>query len=265
MKLKLVEPLRELFKDEVRELGAELGLPRHVLWRQPFPGPGPRGALPRRGDRAAAATCCARPTRSSTRRSAPPGSTSRSGRPSACCCRCKSVGVMGDERTYATTLCVRAVHSQGRHDRRLGAAAVRAARHASAARIINEVRGINRVVYDITSQAAGDDRVGVSALLVVVAAGARRSADRRDATTPRRTAGRGARRGGGRSARARRRRWRASRPSGRARAQAEKKLARGAGRARAGRRRHRRFVQARSSRPPSRTSGSAPTARSSSS
>ena len=66
MNLKLIEPLRELFKDEVRAAGEALGMPRDVLWRQPFPGPGPRRPLPRRGHRAAPRRSCARPTRSST-------------------------------------------------------------------------------------------------------------------------------------------------------------------------------------------------------
>ena len=59
---------------------------------------------------------------------------------------------MGDERTYDDVLALRAVHSQRRHDRRLGAAAVRPARARISSRIINEVRGINRVVYDISSK-----------------------------------------------------------------------------------------------------------------
>ena len=62
MKLKLVEPLRELFKDEVRAIGREMKMPDDIIDRQPFPGPGPRHPHPGRGDRAAAQRSCARPT-----------------------------------------------------------------------------------------------------------------------------------------------------------------------------------------------------------
>ncbi len=88
MNMKLVEPLRELFKDEVRALGRELGLARALRRPPSLPGAGPRHPHSRRGDARERSTSCARPTRSIWRRSATPASTTRSGRPSRCCCRC---------------------------------------------------------------------------------------------------------------------------------------------------------------------------------
>ncbi len=88
MRMQLVEPLRELFKDEVRALGRELGMPDAHRRPPPVPRPGPGDPHPRRGHAARSWTSCAGRTRSSSRRSAPPACTTRSGRPSPCCCRC---------------------------------------------------------------------------------------------------------------------------------------------------------------------------------
>jgi len=153
MKLALVEPLRELFKDEVRALGAELGLPRNVLWRQPFPGPG------------LAVRCLGEVTRErlDVLRAADAiideeiraaGLYESIWQSFGVLLPVRSVGVMGDQRTYAETLCLRAVHSQDGmtadwvplpYDL-LG---------TISRRVINEVRGVNRVVYDITSKPPG--------------------------------------------------------------------------------------------------------------
>ena len=150
MRLKLVEPLRQLFKDEARAVGRTLGLDEEFVMRQPFPGPGlavrilgavsePRLALLRRADAIVA---------DEVRRS---GWYTKVWQSFAVLLPIQSVGVMGDERTYEYTVAVRAVESRD------GMTADWArlphdllARISS--RIVNEVRGINRVVYDISSK-----------------------------------------------------------------------------------------------------------------
>jgi GMP synthase (glutamine-hydrolysing) len=153
MHLALVEPLRELFKDEVRVLGAELGLPRHVLWRQPFPGP---GLAVRVLGEVTKARCdvlrAADAIIDEEIRAA--GMYESIWQSFGVLLPVKSVGVMGDERTYAETLCVRAVHSKD------GMTADWVTLPYDllgliSRRVVNEVRGINRVVYDITSKPPG--------------------------------------------------------------------------------------------------------------
>jgi len=95
---KLIEPLRELFKDEVRQVGRELGLPEEIVGRHPFPARA-RDPRARARDGGAASTCCGAWMRSISKRSAPRGCTTRSGRRSTVLLPIRSVGVMGDGRT----------------------------------------------------------------------------------------------------------------------------------------------------------------------
>ena len=153
MKFKLLEPLRQLFKDEVRALGAELGLPKEVVWRQPFPGPGlgvrvmgsvtkSKLDILRKADailhdemmqsdlyyKVWQSFCVFLPIR--------------------------TVGVMGDERTYENVVAVRIVESKDAMTADWVRVPYDILQRVSN-RIINEVSGINRVVYDISSKPPG--------------------------------------------------------------------------------------------------------------
>lgn len=154
MKLKLLEPLRELFKDEVRRVGAELGLPASVVSRQPFPGPGMAVRVlgpvdKQRLDMARAADHIAT---SEIERVHPVGE--RPWQYYAALLPVRSVGVMGDGRQYGETVAVRAVRS---HDAMTADVFPLdwALLERIAVRIVNEVEGVNRVVYDITPKPPG--------------------------------------------------------------------------------------------------------------
>jgi GMP synthase (glutamine-hydrolysing) len=150
MHLKLIEPLRELFKDEVRRVGREMGLPEEIIGRQPFPGPGlgvrilgevtpDRVALLQNADAIVVDEIRAA------------GLYDTIWQAFAVLLPVSSVGVMGDQRTYESTVAIRAVHSQDG----MTADWVRLpydVLERISSRIVSEVRGINRVVYDVSSK-----------------------------------------------------------------------------------------------------------------
>jgi GMP synthase (glutamine-hydrolysing) len=150
MRLKLVEPLRELFKDEVREVGRELGLPNELIQRQPFPGPGlairvlgavtkERLAILRNADAVVLQEIRAA------------GLYEKVWQSFAVLLPIRTVGVMGDERSYENVIALRVVDSvDGMTADWVPLPAELLSKISN--RIINEVRGVNRVVYDISSK-----------------------------------------------------------------------------------------------------------------
>jgi GMP synthase (glutamine-hydrolysing) len=153
MELSLVEPLRYLFKDEVRAVGEALGLPESLVWRQPFPGPGLTVRVlgevtPERVARLRLADAIFTEELS---RAGLLGKNAGTSQAFAALLPVRSVGVMGDERTYQETCAIRAVVT----DDFMTADWARLPHELLARvanRIVNEVHGINRVVYDITSK-----------------------------------------------------------------------------------------------------------------
>lgn len=153
MKFELIEPLRELFKDEVRALGRELGMPESMLMRHPFPGPGL--AIRIMGEVNAADLELLKEADSIFIEELHKWGLYDSVWQAFCVLlNVRSVGVMGDNRTYDNTICVRAVEAQDGMTASFSHLPHTFLESVSN-RIINEVAGINRVVYDITSKPPG--------------------------------------------------------------------------------------------------------------
>jgi GMP synthase (glutamine-hydrolysing) len=150
LRLKLLEPLRELFKDEVRELGLALGLPREMVFRHPFPGPG-LGVRILGEVKAEYADLLRRADAIFIDELQAAGWYDRTAQAFAVFLPVKSVGVMGDGRTYEHVIALRAVQTQDFMTAQW-AELPHGLLSKVANRIINEVRGVNRVVYDISSK-----------------------------------------------------------------------------------------------------------------
>ena len=150
MNLKLIEPLRELFKDEVRQVGFELGLPEAIIMRHPFPGPGLAIRIigevtrPRLDILRAADHILIDEIKKSEL-------YNKVWQAFAVLLPIKTVGVMGDERTYENVVAIRSVDSQDAMTADWSRIPYTVLNRISN-RIINSVKGINRVVYDISSK-----------------------------------------------------------------------------------------------------------------
>ena len=153
MKLKLIEPLKELFKDEVRRIGRDLGMPEEILRRQPFPGPGLAVRILGEvtPERLEILRNCDEIVVGEIKNA---GLYSKIWQSFAVLLPVMSVGVMGDQRTYAYTCAIRAVHSEDGMTADWVPLPHEVLKTIST-RIVNEVKGVNRVVYDITSKPPG--------------------------------------------------------------------------------------------------------------
>ena len=154
MELELIEPLRDLFKDEVRALGSELGLPDEMVWRQPFPGPGLGVRII--GEVTPERVALLQDADLIVREELKNAGLEREIWQSyaALLADVRSVGVMGDERTYGNPVVIRAVTSEDAMTADWARIPYETLEVMSQ-RIINEVDGVNRVVYDITSKPPG--------------------------------------------------------------------------------------------------------------
>ena len=150
IEFELIEPLRDLFKDEVRKVGEELGIPHKLVWRQPFPGPGL--GIRVLGEVTEEKLEIVREADAIFRDEiAKAGLDEKIWQYFACLPNIRSVGVMGDERTYSHTIGLRAVNSSDGMTSDWAKIPYEVLDKVSI-RIVNEVKGVNRIVYDVTSK-----------------------------------------------------------------------------------------------------------------